>query len=222
MKTILCFGDSNTWGYDPASAASAHPRRHGPGERWTGVLGRELGPEFRIVEEGQNGRTTVHEDPLNICRKGKDYLPACLESHKPIDLVILMLGSNDLKATFNMPPGEIANGAGVLGRMILASDAGPNNAAPRLLLVCPPKVADMADLPDLAAKFPDGEARSAQFPRFYEATASLLGCDYFNSQDVVTASPVDCLHLEAEEHAKLGHALASRVQELFAHPLTTL
>lgn len=215
MKTVVCFGDSNTWGYDPASAGGPYPRRHGAGERWTGVLARELGPEFRIIEEGQNGRTTVHEDPLNICRKGKDYLPACLESHKPIDLVILMLGSNDLKATFNMPAADIANGAGVLGRMILASDAGPNNQAPRLLLVCPPPVGDMSHLPDLASRFPQATERSAQFPRFYEATAALLGCDYFNSQSVVTPSPLDCLHLDAAEHAKLGHALAAKVRTLF-------
>lgn len=212
MKTILCFGDSNTWGYDPASMTAPYPRRHGPEVRWTGVLARELGADFKVIEEGQNGRTTVHEDPLNICRKGKDYLPACLESHKPLDLVILMLGTNDLKSTFNVPPGEIAAGAGVLARMILASDAGPGNRPPQLLLVCPPLVGDLSGMPDLEAKIPNGAARSAQFPRHYEALATSLKCGFFNSQEVVKTSPVDGVHLEAGEHLKLGQALAAAVR----------
>lgn len=189
-----------------------YPRRHGPEARWTGVLARELGADFKVIEEGQNGRTTVHEDPLNICRKGKDYLPACLESHKPLDLVILMLGTNDLKSTFNVPPGEIAAGAGVLARMILASDAGPGNRPPQLLLVCPPLVGDLSGMPDVEAKIPNGAARSAQFPRHYEALAASLKCGYFNSQEVVKTSPVDGVHLEAGEHLKLGQALAAAVR----------
>lgn len=216
MKTVLCFGDSNTWGYDPASITAPFPRRHPPEVRWTGVLARELGSEFRVIEEGQNGRTTVHEDPLNICRKGKDYLPACLESHKPLDLVILMLGSNDLKGMFNMPPGEIANSAAVLARMILASDAGPANRPPKLLLVCPPPVGDTGHLPEVAAKFPDAVARSAHFPVLYEAVAAALGCAYLNSQEIVQPSPLDALHLEAVEHEKLGQAMASKVKSLLA------
>ncbi|HAL71707.1 MAG TPA: GDSL family lipase [Verrucomicrobiales bacterium] len=212
MKTILCFGDSNTWGYDPASMTAPYPRRHGPGVRWTGVLAKELGADFKVIEEGQNGRTTVHEDPLNICRKGKDYLPACLESHKPLDLVILMLGTNDLKSTFHVPPGEIAAGAGVLARMILASDAGLGNRPPQLLLVCPPLVGDLSGMPDVEAKIPNGAARSAQFPRHYEALAASLKCGFFNSQEVVKTSPVDGVHLEAGEHLKLGQALAAAVR----------
>ena len=93
MKTILCFGDSNTWGFDPVGIIAPHPIRHPLDVRWTGLLAKELGTDFRIIEEGQNGRTTVHEDPLNVCRNGIEYLPACLESHKPIDIVVLMLGS---------------------------------------------------------------------------------------------------------------------------------
>ncbi len=214
MKTILCFGDSNTWGYDPAGMGALYPIRHPIDVRWTGVLAGELGAEYRVIEEGQNGRTTVHEDPVNICRKGKDYLPACLESHKPIDLVILMLGTNDLKSTFNMPPAEIAAGAGVLARIILNSDAGPANAPPKLLLVCPPRVGDLSHLPDLAARIPDGVARSVHFPRHYSALADLLKCPYLNSQDIVETSPVDGIHLEASEHLALGQAMAQKVREL--------
>lgn len=211
MKTILCFGDSNTWGYIPASISEPFPRRHPLEVRWTGVLAQGLGVKFRVIEEGQNGRTTVHPDPLNVARKGSDYLPACLESHKPIDLVILMLGSNDLKSTFNMGPADIAAGAGVLARMILSSTAGPNNKPPKLLLVCPPSVGDLSHLPDLATRIPNGTERSAQFPLHYSALATALGCGFLNSQEIVEPSPVDGLHLEADDHLKLGTAMALKV-----------
>ncbi len=214
IKTVVCFGDSNTWGYDPAGYGGLFPRRHPLEVRWTGVLARELGPEFRVIEEGQNGRTTVHEDPINICRKGKDYLPACLESHKPIDLVIMMLGSNDLKTSYNLPPVDVAAGAGVLARTILASNAGPGNGPPRLLLVCPPRVGDLSKLPDIEARIFDGAARSAKLPLHYRALADLLGCAYLNSQEVVETSQVDGVHLEASEHGKLGRAMAAKVREL--------
>lgn len=214
MTTVLCFGDSNTWGFDPAYITAPFPRRHPIGVRWTSLLAAELGSDFRVIEEGQNGRTTVHEDPLNVARNGKDYLPACLESHKPIDIVVMMLGTNDLKSYYNLPPGEIANGAGILARMILSSNAGPDNRAPRLLLVCPPKVGSLAHLPDLDVKIPNGAARSEQFPRYYEAIAASLGCAYLNSQDIVQTSPVDGIHLEAAEQPKLARAIAEKIRAM--------
>lgn len=214
MKTVLCFGDSNTWGFRPDSITAPYPVRHEPQVRWTGVLARELGPEWRVIEEGQNGRTTVHDDPLHTARNGKTYLPACLESHKPLDAVVLMLGTNDLKAYFNMPPGEIAAGAAVLARMILGSDAGPGNRAPKLLLVCPPAIGDLSHLPDLAAKIPEGSSRSRAFPRHYSSVAAALGCAFLDSQEIVRPSPLDGIHLEAEDHGRLGLAIAKAVKNL--------
>lgn len=214
MKTILCFGDSNTWGFDPASIDSPYPRRHPVDIRWTGRLVAELGAEFRVIEEGQNGRTTVHDDPLNICRNGRDYLPACLESHKPIDVVVLMLGTNDLKSYYNLPPGEIANGAAILAKIILASDAGLSNKPPKLLLICPPLIGNLTHLPDLDAKISNGISRSQQFPRYYSAIAASLGCAYLDSQEFVQTSPIDGIHLESTEHAKLGSAIAAKIREM--------
>lgn len=214
MKTVLCFGDSNTWGFRPESITAPHPVRHEPHVRWTGVLAQELGTDWRIIEEGQNGRTTVHDDPLNLARNGKTYLPACLESHKPLDIVVLMLGTNDLKAYFNLPPGEIAAGAAILARFILGSDAGPGNRAPRLLLVCPPAIGDLSHLPDIAAKLPDGTARSRALPRYYSALAAALGCAYLDSQEIIQPSPADGIHLDAEAHRKLGLAIAQAVRKM--------
>jgi len=214
MKTILCFGDSNTWGFIPESITEAYPRRHPRDVRWTGVMQRELGAEYHVVEEAQNGRTTVHDDPINLHRNGRIYLPACLESQKPVDLVVLMLGTNDLKATYNLPPGEIAAGAAQLARMILASDAGPKAKPPKLLLVAPPLMGHMTHLPDVYEKLAGGQEKSARFPACYEAVAKALGCAYLNSQEFTTPSATDGIHLDAADHAKLGKAMAQAVKRL--------
>jgi len=109
MKTVLCYGDSNTWGYDPTSK-----ERFAPETRWTGVLAESLGVAFRVIEEGLNGRTTVWDDPIEGHKNGQTYLVPCLASHKPIDLVVLMLGTNDLKMRFSVPADDIARGVGLL------------------------------------------------------------------------------------------------------------
>ena len=212
MKTVLCFGDSNTWGYDPdASATSPFPLRHPPEARWTGVLARELGAGWRVIEEGQNGRTTVFDDPTNPHRIGRDYLPAALESHKPLDVVVLMLGTNDLKAVFSAPVGQIAECVAVLAKIILASDAGPGARAPKLLLVAPPAVGSFAPLPDLEEKLAGAEAKARRFPELYRRVAETLGCAFLDAQAFTQPSPVDGIHLDATSHAALGRAIARAV-----------
>lgn len=215
MKNILCFGDSNTWGFIPESITESFPRRHPHDVRWTGVLARELGEGFRIIEEGQNGRTTVHDDPFALVRNAKAVLPAILESHKPLDLVVLMLGTNDLKNVFGVSPAEIAVGAKILAQTILTSDAGLSAKPPRLLLMCPPTIGELSHLPDLEAKLTNAQARSQQLPKHYEAVAAALGCAYLNTQEIVTPSPVDGIHLDAAAHQKLGQAVAAKIKALF-------
>jgi lysophospholipase L1-like esterase len=215
MKTVLCFGDSNTWGYDPdASLTSPFPVRHPHDVRWTGVLARELGAGWLVIEEGQNGRTTVFEDPLVPHRKGLDYLPAALESHKPLDAVVLMLGTNDLKAIFSAPATQIAEGAGVLAKMILTSDAGPDARAPKVLLVAPAAAGPFALLPELDEKFAGAEAKAKRFPMLYRRLADTLGCAFLNAQDHVQPSRTDGLHFDAASHLALGRAIEAAVTGL--------
>jgi lysophospholipase L1-like esterase len=109
VRTVLCFGDSNTWGYDPASGD-----RFPPDVRWTGVMARSLGDGYRVIEEGLNGRTTRWDDPIEDGRNGLAYLAPCLESHSPLDMVLIMLGTNDLKRRFNLSASDIAESAGTL------------------------------------------------------------------------------------------------------------
>ena len=205
-KTILCYGDSNTWGADPAGGP-----RYLWGVRWPGVLQNRLGDRFRIVEEGLNGRTTVWDDPLEGYKNGQEYLIPCLHSHAPIDLVVIMLGTNDLKRRFGLPASDIAKGAGVLGEIVLKSAAGPRGAAPKLLLLAPPP---LAKLTDLAEMFADAAEKSQMFGHHYEQVATELGCAFLNTAAIVTSSNLDGIHLDALEHTKLGESVAQKVLQL--------
>jgi lysophospholipase L1-like esterase len=155
-KTVLCYGDSNTWGYNPKTG-----QRYGRDERWPGVLRKELGQGYLVVEEGLNGRTTVWDDPIEGHKNGKTYLIPCLETHKPIDLVIVMLGTNDLKMRFSVSAFDIANGAGVLVDIVQKSAAGPQDKAPEVLLLAPPPVVKLKG--GFAEMFAGAEPKSARF-----------------------------------------------------------
>ena len=206
MKTILCYGDSNTWGYNPVDAGR-YPRD----VRWTGVVARELGPDYQVIEEGLNGRTTVWDDPIEGYKNGHDYLIPCLETHKPVDLVVLMLGSNDLKMRFSLPAYDIANGAGVLVGVIQQSTTGPGNSAPQVLLMAPPPV---ARLTDFAEMFEGATAKSKKFAEHYRRVADERGCEFLDTGTVIVSSDLDGIHFDPPEHRKLGLAVAKRVKEL--------
>jgi lysophospholipase L1-like esterase len=166
------------------------------------------------VEEGLNGRTTVHQDPLEEGRCGFSYLGPCLQSHKPIHAVVLLLGTNDLKARFGLPPADVAEGAAVLAQVVQRSGTGPEGVAPALLLVCPPAIVEVGHLPLLAEKFGGAAEKSQRLPSLYEAWAQRLGCAYLDAQEVVEPSLHDGLHLEAREHQKLGEAITKAVRQL--------
>jgi lysophospholipase L1-like esterase len=205
MQTILCFGDSNTWGYNPETA-----ERYAPDVRWTGVLARKLGAGFRVIEEGLNGRTSVWEDPLHPGRNGSRYLGPCLESHRPLDLVVLFLGLNDLKKRFSASADDIAKGVGVLAEMVARSGAGPGGAAPRMLLVAPPPV---GRLTGFAEAFEGSVERSRRVAEHLRPIARQIGCDFLDAAEHVCFSDVDGIHFDAAAHAALGAAFAARIRE---------
>lgn len=203
MKTILCYGDSNTWGWNPVTK-----KRYGVDERWTGVLRNELGSGYWVIEEGQNGRTTVWEDPIERHKNGAAYLPACLESHSPLDLVIIMLGTNDLKARFSLPACDIARGAGVLVDIVQKSQSGPDGRPPGVLLIAPPPVGKLSEFADL---FEGALEKSRMFGTCYKQVAEEYGCHFLNAGEIVKPSDADGVHLDAESHRKLGVAVARQV-----------
>ena len=155
MTVVVAFGDSNTWGYEPGAGV-----RLAPETRWTGVMQLELGPAWRVIEEGLNGRTTVFDDPIEPDRRGADYLPPCLRSHAPLDLLIIALGCNDLKQRFSASAGDIANGAERLIQMARAEPVGPRGAPPAILLVAPPPLGRLSEFAEMFAGG-DGEVEAA-------------------------------------------------------------
>ena len=201
MKTVLCYGDSNTWGY-----IGGTEERFASDQRWPGVLQDALGNAFRVIEEGLNGRTTVWDDPIEGDKNGETYLRPCLQTHKPLDLVILMLGTNDLKRRFSLSAQDIAAGAEKLVRIIQGSGAGPEGGTPQVLLVCPASVRKLSDLAEMFGS--DAEERSQQMAAFYAETAKRCGCGYFDASTVASVCDADGIHLSKAAHAALGQSLA--------------
>jgi lysophospholipase L1-like esterase len=206
MKTVLCYGDSNTWGYDPVSQD-----RFARDERWPGVLRQELGEEYLVIEEGQGGRTTVWDDPIEGYKNGKEYLIPCLETHQPLDLVVIMLGTNDLKKRFSVSAFDIANSVGVLVDVVYKSAAGPNGSVAKVLVLAPPPV---ARLTGFAEMFEGAEAKSRKFSEHYRRIAQEKGCELLDTAQVIVSSDLDGIHFEKSEHQKLGRAVAARVREI--------
>ena len=206
FKTVLCYGDSNTWGYDPRTGGR-YPRD----SRWPGVLRRALGEGYLVIEEGLNGRTTVWDDPIEGYKNGKSYLIPCLETHRPIDLVVIMLGTNDLKMRFSVSAFDIANGAGVLVDVAQRSATGPGGGPPQVLLVAPPPV---AKLTGFAEMFEGAERKSARFAEHYRRVATEHRCALLDASTVIRSSDLDGIHLEAGEHEKLAVAVARKVEAI--------
>lgn len=206
MKVILCYGDSNTWGWNPSTQ-----NRYKRDERWPGVLQEHLGENYYVIEEGLPGRTTVWDDPLEEYKNGRDYLIPCLASNRPINLVVLMLGTNDLKKRFSLPVSDIAKGVGVLIEIIQKSGAGLGGSSPKILLLAPPP---LLKLTNLTETFEDGYEKSRKLSLYYRQIADQYGCSFLDTAEVITSSRVDGIHLDVTEHQKLGRLLAAGTRKL--------
>ena len=212
MTAILCYGDSNTWGFEASTK-----ERLGRWERWPGVLQRELGDDVHVIEEGQNGRTTVFDVPFEANRNGLTHLPVALETHHPLDVVVIDLGTNDV-----FLPGvnayHAAHGAMKLAEVVLTSDVGPAGGAPAVLVVVPPPFApldawDTNESPDAGR---ESERLSQAFRDAAAQYAEWEGIDVplLDLREHVTSSAVDGIHFEADDHRAIGSAVAGRLREL--------
>ncbi len=201
-KNILCYGDSNTWGCTPGVLT-----RLPEDVRWTGVVSKILGPEYRIIEDGINGRSTIYDDPQNQCRNGLAGLGYSLYRAKPLDLAVVMLGTNDLNYT---DPEGYRLGITVIGKRILGANAfypGTSKVfpdGPKLLLVSP-----ILLYPGAASY-----KASLRLAEMTEAAAKELGIPWFDAASVGEPSPLDLCHMDAESHKKLGEALAAEILKL--------
>ena len=201
MKSILCYGDSNTWGYIPASAEERYPYA----VRWTGILQKMLGENGRVIEEGLNGRTTCFDDPTWPGRNGYEGLCAVLESHFPLDLVVIMLGSNDAKQIFPGKPYACGRALERYVKMIRCGGYGPGKGIPQILIVSPilikPSVISESFEPEAAAAF------TQQLGGVYRRYAEAMNVHFLDAAAIAEADDADGLHLNPQGHRAVAEAL---------------
>lgn len=208
-KRIMCFGDSNTWGANPSDGT-----RYPDDVRWTGVLQRELGEGYTVIEEGYNGRVSVFDDVLEGRLGGIKYFAPCCDSQSPLDLIIIMLGTNDLKARFGVSPRTIAFG---FNRYKDALAITPMDGhKPQVLLTAPilidPAYKNHPLFYDMFGE--DATEKSMQLAEAYKEVADANGWEFFNAAEYGKASCVDGVHMEPAYHEKLGKAFAQKVKEI--------
>ncbi|WP_321815172.1 MULTISPECIES: SGNH/GDSL hydrolase family protein [unclassified Paraburkholderia] len=209
MRTVLCYGDSNTYGTKPMTSIADDFVRFDRETRWPGVLRKQLGDQWEVIEEGLASRTTVHDDPIEGAHKnGARFLQACLESHAPIDLVILMLGTNDLKTRFGVTGADIGYSLAALLAVIGRSNVGPEGRQPQALVLAPPVIREVGFLGEI---FEGGSTKSLALARGMAKSASDAGAAFLDASQVVQVSDIDGVHLDAEGHFKLGTHVAEKL-----------
>ena len=206
MKTVLCFGDSNTWGYVPGSEGERWPRE----VRWPMRLQAALGDEWDVIAEGLNGRTATVDSPVAEGRNGLTYLLPCLHSHMPIDLVVIYLGTNDTGDRYSLPAEIVAGAVGRLVRVVRTSEAGPNYAAPEVLVVCPPPFGRL----DPEGSFANAGEKSRQLGRWFAELCKQLDCELVDLDGVASYSDLDGIHLDADGQAAVAAAVEEHVRRL--------
>ncbi|MDY3774230.1 MAG: GDSL-type esterase/lipase family protein, partial [Eubacterium sp.] len=209
MRRILCFGDSNTYGYSPDG------QRYEEDSIWPGVMGKLLGDRFEVIADGKNGRTIAFDDPYMEDCNGMRDIEASLEANAPLDLVILMLGTNDLKMYFNSNPAEIADNLKSMCDLIQKkTDA-------KILIASPMLLGDEIEFsPTLSLEF--GRAQidySFDFAPRFEKVAKEVGAGFIDLAVVAVSSGADCLHLMPEEHQQVGVAMKEKVMDAFAEEI---
>lgn len=209
MKTIMFFGDSLTWGYDAVST-----RRFPPDVRFTGLISQHF-PECRIIEEGLKGRTNALDDAIEPGRNGHQALPMLLCTHDPIDIFVIMLGTNDVKRKFRNSAIEIAKALEMNVQLVQAPQFWGGVDAPKILIVCPPGVTADYVGDTMEGYFDEGSVGvSKQLPETYRKVAEAYGCEYLNAMEVTGPCKEDGVHLDREGHRALAEALEARLHEM--------
>ncbi len=209
MKTIMFFGDSLTWGYDAVST-----RRYPPRERFTGILSEKL-QNCKIIEEGLKGRTNALDDPIELGRNGYKALPMLLCTHDPIDIFVIMLGTNDVKRKFNNSAVEIAKALEMNIQMVQSPYFWGGIKAPEILVVCPPGVNENYIGDIMEGYFDETSIKiSRELDREYQKIAETYKCWYLNAMDYTEPCKEDGVHLDREGHKKLAGALEKDLKKI--------
>lgn len=209
---ILCYGDSNTWGY---ISGSDH-QRYGNSERWTKILSGLLGNKFEIIEEGLNSRTLISNDtrPGKEGKNGYEYLIPCLDTHDPINLVVLMLGTNELKAMYNKTANEIGEiFEKYFVKTILNRKSQLKDCYPKLLIVVPPIVNENQDYCKVNNKYLGASQKSKNLNDIYKEIAEKYNCYFLSNEGLETG--IDGVHLTKDSHIKLAEMLQKEIRNIY-------
>ena len=212
-RHIVCYGDSNTHGYCAVTGG-----RFDENERWCCLLQKELGEDYLIIEEGLSGRTTCFPDPVHEGLSGLDYLYPCLMSHEPVDLLIIMLGTNDTKERFRASAACIALGLKRLVDKAAATTDCWRDGQANILVVTPQNIDGRYWDTEVGQPMGAGCAEKSEgLAAEFEKIAKLTGCHYLDANRALTVGPndVDFMHLTAEGHRQLAQALTEKVREIF-------
>ncbi|NRG18300.1 SGNH/GDSL hydrolase family protein [Rhizobiales bacterium] len=210
-KTLVCFGDSNTHGTKPM-AHFGERGRYAADVRWTGYLRGALPKNVMLIEEGHPGRTTVHDDPIEGAHKnGLSALQVALETHRPVDLLLIMLGTNDFKARYSVTAADVARSIDRLLRIVKVSECGPNSGVPKVLLIAPPPIEERGCL---AGIFEGGSTKSRGFAPLLADVAKEHGAGFVDAGKVIQISQVDGVHFEEDAHAALGKVISEDVARM--------
>ena len=205
-KRIVCFGDSNTWGFTPITG-----ERYPKGVRWTSLLGEYTGAE--IIEEGLNGRTSAFDDPAFPHTNGLKYIEACVDSHRPFDLLIVMLGTNDMRK-------HICNCTEASARSVAYLCQKAQQVAPeiKILMVAPIVIGKWRPQLDTPMLMINQESidNSYQFGERFEENAKAFGFEFLDAAKYAEPSQADAIHMTPENHQKLARAMADKVFEIFS------
>ncbi len=221
MKIILCYGDSNTWGNIAGSRNKELmlAKRFDRNIRWTGVLQKILGENFYVIEAGLNGRTTSFDETKVVrpSRNGLATLPVILEMHYPLDLVIIMLGTNDARIDqdYHGTPEQSAQAIKKMVRFIKQSHLGQNFTSPEILVIAPPPV-EKIDSTDFNLFFDDHSiAKTNALSLHYAKLAEEEHCAFLNAGEIVTRGAVDGIHFDENNHRVLANAIAFKIKTIF-------
>lgn len=214
MRTILCYGDSNTWGYNPEDSS-----RYSADKRWPGILQKNLGNEYLVIENGIGGRSSVWNDPFTPGLNGKDGLIYALLSSRPIDLIIVMLGTNDLKYTdaFNVARGQQALIRAIKGyhQSVRPITSIFTTKEPHILLISPPLLGETLGSRHTIEPYLNRK-ESEKMAGYYEDIARAESCYFLDAAKYAVASDVDGMHLPVSEHYSLGVAVYEKVKEIYS------
>lgn len=212
-KHIVCFGDSNTHGYCAVTGG-----RFDETQRWCCLLQEKLGRDFLVIEEGLSGRTTSFTDPIHEGLNGLDSIYSCLMSHEPVDLLVIMLGTNDTKERFGASAACISLGLKRLLHKAISTTDCWNNGKANILVVSPQNIDKRYESSDVGETMGRGCAEKSQgLAEKFAEIAQLAGCHFMDANKVLTApvNDIDYMHLTLEGHRQLADALAKKITELF-------